>query len=461
MLFIFSFLLVFLLPPSLLALPCTGGQIRIGSICRDCPPGTYGEGFKGTYECQKCPPGTFNPLFGARDVQVCRPCPEDTFNPKEGGTSCTPCPPGLRSLSGAANCKACGPGTRLYRSFMGQMRCKECIRGTYSNGTANVRCELCPVFLTSKRGADSFDKCVSCPAGRQGESCFQCADATFKPSIDGRCEKCPPGHTGARGAKRCVKCPENHFLRKPRRELGARRNSDMCTPCPEGLFAARGSSVCRKKGQNCPGGSFEVSNGACRRCRYGSFFKPETKTCEKCPKGTVSKGGTRTRCIKCEDGKVPDFDQMQCLCKIGFFGNSEGQCEPCPAGTQYNYAAEEYPNPFIPCIPCQPGFFSNKPKSKRCEECPPGTVSDRPGSSSCKRCPEGFVPNFSIWPSDSCIRLESGCPEGQFNDGLWGVCVELCDPESPNRDVGLPCLKCGNRRLIGAEEACEKLLAKK
>ena len=127
---------------------CPSGQ-KVGSdykTCEDCPENTRSDGGR-INSCPPCPAGTRtynNPdgikvneciacpagQFGASAGAGCSTCPANTYCSRTGATSCTPCPAGKFSLSGANFCSPCPPGQYGSSSGAG---CFLCPSNTYSS----------------------------------------------------------------------------------------------------------------------------------------------------------------------------------------------------------------------------------------------------------------------------------------------------------------------------------------
>ena len=120
--------------------------------------------------------------------------------------------------------------------------------------------------------------------------------------------------------------------------------------CPVGQVASPGSIFCI----NCPVGSYNTSIA--------------NKTCEQCPVGWMSTGGT-----SCQ------------ACLTGEYQSKPGQpfCLPCIPGKFQGKKGTSK------CIPCDAGTFSNVSSLAQCYECPEGYSAANAESSSCSKCSVG------------------------------------------------------------------------
>lgn len=438
------------------AMECSGGQVLFKGDCV-CPPGTYGEA-----SCLECPPGSFNPGFGARDEDFCRPCLENTFQDKSGKAQCSPCPLGKNAGRGFTTCHACGPGSSVNpRGGGGGMGCIPCSEGTYSNDTSNLICEQCPWPQTGPSGSDSIAKCFGCPPGQFGRSCQLCNDGTFKSGTAGLCLTCPSGTFSRDGASKCKPCRAGRYPLFGRVGKYIRWH---CALCPPRTTSAKASDVCRITGESCPPRYFENRHGGCQTCKEGFFFQVRKRRCERCPIGSVSRGGMQTRCEFCTDGLEPDSNNRLCRCPEGYSFGEDGKCEPCPAGWRSN-SISNIIRPGIlldGCIPCFAGSFSNKPGQARCELCPFPLVAPNEGATSCEPCPVGAVPDTSTLDErETCVSLQTGCAPGYRYKYFFGAFCEAvrCPPDTPEKEIGVACIGCppgSSYVVINGKSKCEE-----
>ena len=137
---------------------CPSGQ-KVGSdykTCEDCPENTRSDGGR-INSCPQCPAGTRtynNPdgtkvneciacpagQFGASPGAGCSTCPANTYSSRAGATSCTPCPAGKFSSSGANSCSPCPSGQYGSSSGAG---CSLCPANTYSSVSIFGGCMFC------------------------------------------------------------------------------------------------------------------------------------------------------------------------------------------------------------------------------------------------------------------------------------------------------------------------------
>ena len=426
---------------------CPPGQFFTQQSCEPCPAGTF-RSVDTPNTCVPCPAGTFSPVAGLGVRSLCRFCPRNTFS-DAGSARCANCPEGTVADTGSSRCRACGKGFRLIGDS-----CEACEPSTFNSKNATLECESCPFPLTSPRQATSSSVCTTCPPGQVAffGDCQPCTPGFFKPGRRGDCRRCPPGSVSGNGAVRCTPCPADTF---------ARRFDQRCRPCPEGKTSnGPGATRCRPIGSaSCPSTKFENANGDCQVCPSLFRYNKETKMCERCPRGTVSRGGLQTECEKCPPGQRPGDSPGACRCPQGMF-RAGTKCEPCPPGTGGNFVNVIGRNG---CIACGLGTFASRRGSRRCTPCPLGTFSDEEGAARCKRCPTGSAPNrtprfiLTIPGSTRCVSITTGCTLGsQPTRDAFGdlVCQRMdCLVGTPVEDIGIKCLPCRpGTRLV--EERC-------
>mmetsp|Transcript_72452 Transcript_72452/g.172699 ORF Transcript_72452/g.172699 Transcript_72452/m.172699 type:complete len:1395 (+) Transcript_72452:123-4307(+) len=170
----------------------TDMNLRIAGICtRHCPAGQFDDSVTG---CVPCAAGTYKSRAG-RDM--CGPCDAGFFCP-EGAIQMTPCGVGRSSLSGAAVCEDCPPGSHaasvvtascslcppgFHQPDSGQQHCRPCPTGMFQEALGSVTCDECnATFTTKETGTTSAGHCA-------------CGIGTYFVSNTGLCHGCPTGMT--------------------------------------------------------------------------------------------------------------------------------------------------------------------------------------------------------------------------------------------------------------------------
>ncbi|KAI0565508.1 Tyrosine-protein kinase ephrin type A/B receptor-like protein [Gracilaria domingensis] len=433
---------------------CFNGQVRDGDSgnCRDCPPGTYADPLNG---CIPCPSGTFQPFFGVGNSRLCRQCFENTFS-QEGSRECKPCPPGLVSRRGSSSCTFCPLGRFLQR-FRGVDSCADCFTRSFKNRTDTLDCDTCPDGTTSSlRGSRSISDCFPCAPNRD-RRCNECRENSYKPLQEDECRSCPDGtftnSSGALGLSECMSCPPNMTF-----------TDGECTPCPPGTFANRpGADMCRHIDEPCETDFFRNAFGDCQTCPTGWRYDSDSRTCQICPPGHVSKGGLCSECVKCENNLHPSPSRHECGCREGHFLDKENNlCVECWPGS---FASQSFHKRL--CLLCHLGTFTNSRGSRRCEECPPGLAAPFRGATECVPCPNGTTPSpqehsgfgtlgggrFS-YEGSSCLSTRSGClpTERLVEDESGSFCTTFyCGLDTPVEEVGVTCTPCEEGFLVNDE----------
>lgn len=455
--FLLSALFLFTLTPSLRAQQrCPPGEIISNGACEQCPIGTFRSNRN---TCTPCRAGTSQPHTGAVAGDLCRECTPGTYSDEEASPTCKPCPKGTTSNFAATKCSPCGPGTRAVQYGNG---CEQCQRGSYSTDKANLRCEYCPWPLSSKPGSTSQIACKPCPPGRHSNSCAECSENFFKEKGKDRCSPCPAG-TFTMGIRKtsesqCIPCPKNTFI-SPR--------ADKCKPCKKGTIAnGPGAMFCRTPGQPCANDFFENENGDCMRCPRGWVYVPGEKRCERCPSGSVSRGGKQTECVKCTGLLVADLRMSRCQCPQGMFMKSSKKCIPCPAGTDI---VDDY-HTHKSCFKCDRGTFKKEAGTHLCERCPYGLVALKEGATECSKCPEGTMPDMDdgqgeySFGSGLCVSPRTRCPPGYrrrsvgVGGSFFGCQHVSCALDTPKEEINVTCAPCrkGERILNGRCRECPR-----
>jgi len=136
-------------------------------------------------------------------------------------------------------------------------------------------------------------------------------------------------------------------------------------------------------------------------CSAGYYKNVKTLLCNKCAEGSISAGGTVTKCTRCANGRKANQ------------ASAATSCSDCPAG---KYSSDD--NIGASCTDCSKGYFSDKTKLSMCKKCKISTYSDAAGQTECSKCSTGLITKETAESNQSaCV-----CPEGQYRD-LKGSCV--------------------------------------
>ena len=107
---------------------CDAGSYTSGSVCTDCPAGSYTASTNSATSCTQCAPGTFQPNTGSTS---CSACPDGRYQSQWGFTSCVFCPAGqYQPSSSATACLTCPAGQ--YQLMSGQIACVATVAPTVS-----------------------------------------------------------------------------------------------------------------------------------------------------------------------------------------------------------------------------------------------------------------------------------------------------------------------------------------
>lgn len=236
-----------------------------------------------------------------------------------------PCPKGMYSTGGAAECTACPAGT--YTETTQSTTCQGKCQAGYS----------CPINSTTERN------CTLCGVGRAalpGAGCLFCKAGKYAYTL---------------GMSACLSCPAGFY--------NSAVGMTECAECGAGTYSSSGTSAC----SDCGVGKYSASRGApsCRSCPAGTYASTMGRTeCAVCEAGTYSSGGSTT-CSDCAAGKYSTFHASICRdCPPGSFAMSQGQsmCELCPAGTYTDQPGS------TSCIRCTSDHFSVSGATS-CETC--------------------------------------------------------------------------------------------
>ncbi|KAI0558825.1 protein serine/threonine kinase [Gracilaria domingensis] len=283
----------------------------------DCPPGS---GVSASGSCEICQPGTFGISIGP-----CDPCYAGSFANETGQASCTPCPPGTLSRSGATfciycpdgqlplsdgSCGLCPPGE--YHDLQFGAKCTKCLAGFFKPEAGNSPCLPCPLHSFSLFGAANCTKC------EENQTLMR----------DGTCASCPPGQFMSESEQQCEDCNPGRFTDFP-------NAMSYCFPCGGNSFSKRGSTEC----VSCPKRQVYIqSSERCEVCPPGTSYNSETLECDECSYNQFSRGHGERYCTRCAPNSFARRGATTCFaCEPGtvFIADIDA-CGTCGDGVQYN-----------------------------------------------------------------------------------------------------------------------------
>ncbi|PXF43231.1 Signal peptide, CUB and EGF-like domain-containing protein 3 [Gracilariopsis chorda] len=408
------FLLVLLASASAAEM-CGPGHFLDGTTCKECPPGTF-QYQSNADSCIPCSAGTFTPGLGAQVANLCIECPENSIS-SAGSGSCTPCPSESYANRDQTKCVNCPPGQHLeYDDF-----CVPCRPGFYRPDRSSSSCAVCPKGYDSEEGATACHKIPPCPLGYEVDrnDCQKCFFNYFRGEDMERCEECPLYTVSSRGAAECKGCPAGQFLKGSR-----------CENCPSGSkTVGEGGIVCRIDNALCPVSYFEKSNGDCHTCYPGYRLDLLTNQCTQCAENEFSPGGVVINCELCPTGMIGTG--ATCNCPPGK-RLVNGRCTLCPAGTfrSLNLPIDLCLDCFHPVF--SETFDVSTPDRSLCEMCPGNKITT--DGISCivptprPPCPDGLI--YAGNRNDICISPQTGCLPGLIpkilpnSGGFLEACVK-------------------------------------
>eukprot|EP00004_Rigifila_ramosa_P026070 TRINITY_DN7979_c0_g1_i1.p1 TRINITY_DN7979_c0_g1~~TRINITY_DN7979_c0_g1_i1.p1 ORF type:complete len:1780 (-),score=249.14 TRINITY_DN7979_c0_g1_i1:253-5007(-) len=390
-------------------------------------------------------------------------------------TGCTTCDQSqnyLLSLDGKVCTPLCGPNqirntnARIHQCVCdfsnnwfpnsNSSECVQCAPDQYFDYELN-RCRNCFEDCASCVGPNPTD-CLSCPFAVQFQvngasgvctgSCGSCISGFAE--YQSACV-CPPGATFQSGT--CVACQPDTYAPfygldtaclscGPNRGTGGlsgRGNATDCVCLPSfEEDPATGACVCP------PGSKFVATAGSCFVCPENTYESSYSlsEVCPSCPASTNTNGrtgSTQPSDCQCRDTFAFNPSSSICECPPGWFENTQGLCEPCPASTyktiygpfqSVNLACAACPlhsgtalsgqSNVTACICTAASGFQADPHSGNCV-CPPGRRYDQV-SDSCVLCPANtYQDSYDL--SESC----QSCASRTDTAGLVGqVSVTNC-----------------------------------
>ncbi|KAM9329386.1 sushi, von Willebrand factor type A, EGF and pentraxin domain-containing protein 1 [Gastrophryne carolinensis] len=348
-----------------------------------CRPGSV---LKGRL-CVNCPKGTFYSL----EHNACESCWIGSYQNEEGQMDCKSCPAGTYTeylhSKRLSECKAqCKPGTY---SLNGLEICESCPLGTYQPVMGSKFCVSCPKGMsTVKRGSVNISECgVPCHAGEFSRTglvpCYPCPRDYYQPEA---------------GKSYCLSCPFYGTTTM----TGARSITD-CSSFGSSFSAAEESVMIPISPQNV-NSKYKVSSQVFHDC----YLNPcqNSGTCKQVGSGytcSCLRGYTGTKC----EINIDECKSMPCrnngFCKDGI-GTFECQCATGFRGSL-----------------CEENI--NECASHPCKN--EGTCVDGVNMFHC-RCPNGFLGTHCEIEIDEC--LSKPCLNNGECKDLKGDFQCLCPP---------------------------------
>ncbi len=359
---------------------------------------------------------------------VIQKCASGTFQPERSMTpnTCTECPSGQESLSGASSCITCPIGTFLSPTGCAScstrpppgwfMEAKQCSLTPLGGNKECQACSLIATPCTNTTDTMCGEICTKLPPWQPeypewASEDYKCKQGQylrgFKTKDDKDCAQCPPGLVGRNRlyCERCGPLEEPYFLDQ---------SSCVCTP-PARMNATGGCA--------CPDGRYE-SHGACEPCGNNTFG--EGGVCYPCAPGNYSSGEGATECRACPEGKYRASGQAECAgCSLGegWYSTDSG--------------AEA-------CVQCNTSCAKvGLRESRRC----PGDTSGR--YAICATCPQPLPANTS-WtsPHGNCMYA---CNQGFYSLTGRGGCAPCSTAPCP---PGFAWSACATNADRGCDEPC-------
>jgi len=398
-----------------------------GSQCVLCAPGTYltSPYMAGTYDrtCTSCPVGTYSNT-GALS---CTSCPVGTYSDVPGSAACTACPPGMYSQAvGAASnvCVMCPEGS--YSNVSGSTACTSCPAGSYSDAPGSNECTVCST------GTYSISGSVVC-----GPSC----PVDTLRIVGSRClnDGCPAGKYF--NGSTCNSCPTGTFYVGP----GAKSVSE-CTPCAAGTYSTLGSPVCTK----CPPGT-SLTGSECTPCSAGTYSSSFGSTsCSTCPPDSTSYTGLGF-CFRAYAGSGLIEDRGLYITHT--FPSGSFSLIPFSS----NVVVYDFISITATQIYSSPGVFT-------ISQTTPITVSASSTPTIAGKVPilnpgTTLVTDYGTFnagtPQLVVVYLKDPCPSGTFWNPLKKQCVPACTTPFTTSQNGV-CVKCTSRTMaLVAPLVCE------
>ena len=355
--------------------------------------------------------------------------------------TCTACPTGYTSDSGATTNTSCyiNVGAGRYKTTATGTGTSACSAGYYKGAhrsyyNSGDSCSGCPSGYTSDIGTGAITSCyINVGAGRYkttvtGTGTAACsagyysgAHRSYYNSAD-TCSGCPYGYTSDAGATANTSCYINVGAGKYKTSStssstaacgvgtykGAHRSyynsADSCSTCPSGYTSNSGTSVITGCFMNVPAGYRLATANASSpsQCGGGQYKEAHTvnygstSSCNTCSAGTYSNAGAGS-CTACPSGYTS-----------GNGASGVGSCYmSVPAGNYVSFANAWYYNS------CNAGTYRGAHtvyygNTSSCYPCWAGTYSNA-GAGSCSSCPSGYTSGAGATSISSCyISVSAG-----------------------------------------------------
>ncbi len=223
-------------PPPHLTPPTSVSPLFPGQML--CPAGTSSPGGAGNVSCSTCPRGTYSTTGAA----ACLPCTAGYVCNGTGSPTPTQyaCPMGTYSTSGASTCLPCPSGTYGASTALPNASCSGLCPAGYAcvPGSTNATAALCGPGTYSPGGTSA---CIPCPAGRYGSQFGAISSSCTGPcNVSG--SYCPPLSTSLADAR---PCPPGSF---------GNATSGQCVACPPAAPYSRARSTSTGNCSSCAGG---------------------------------------------------------------------------------------------------------------------------------------------------------------------------------------------------------------
>ena len=234
-----------------------------------------------------CPAGSYvsspeeNPFSVAKSCQLC-PVGFTGAPVDNDDTSCTKCVAG-RSTNGSVSCTLCPAGKHVDGDIW-PFYCSECLEGRFQPSMEEASCTACPHGRTSFTGASV---CRTCSTGRTNVpkvgsdandyTCNKCESGSVAQAGDKECKSCDPGlYQSESGKGLCEPCEKGNFS-----ESGA----SSCTSCSHGEFSPKSASSC----SGCIIGQYGKAKGHCEKCPLNMYQDEEgQQNCKICFLGKIT-----------------------------------------------------------------------------------------------------------------------------------------------------------------------------